>query len=115
MLNDRHLGGRGSFMVEISGPCTRPWRISTPACTGAGLGKTLHSNSKAGFIHHVEHDLHALVFLAEEVAYAIVLLTEIQGGCGRSVDSQLMFNCHAVNVVVHEAAVFDPYLGQRRC
>jgi hypothetical protein len=77
------------------------------------MHKGLKAHAQAGFVHHVEHDFHALVLLAQQEAAAPAFAAQGHGGADAAVDAHFLFDAGADNIVaVAQGAVrVDPVLG----
>ncbi len=67
---------------------------------GAGNGQSLHADAQTGLVHHLEHDLHALPFFAQEEAHAFAVVAEAERAGRGTLDAHLVLDTGAVDVIV---------------
>ena len=70
----------------------------------------------AGLIHHLEHDLHSLALLAENLGVAVAIVAETERAGRARANAHLVFNTGGLYVVSSaEGAIFIRYeLGHDR-
>jgi len=80
MVHDRYAGRIG-ILHPFHGSPLDPLLgvLQRMQIGGAGMGQALHAHKQPGFVHHSKHDSHPGILLAEEVADAVVIFTEIEG------------------------------------
>ena len=74
---------------------------------GGGMGQGLQAGPQSGAVHHLEHDLHALLLFAQQVADALAFGPQRHAAGGAGVDAVFFLHTGADDVVaVSQAAVF---------
>jgi len=94
--------------------------------SGGRHGKTLDTHKCPGFVHHLKHCGHALVFFAEKGADARSFVSQSQGAGSITVNAHLFFKTGAYHIVEftqgavfinqvfgHQEQGYSP--GARRC
>jgi hypothetical protein len=75
--------------------------------SGGRHGKTLDTHKCPGFVHHLKHCGHALVFFAEKGADARSFVSQSQGAGSITVNAHLFFKTGAYHIVEFtQGAVF---------
>jgi len=64
-----------------------------------GASHALHAHADARLVHHAEHEADAAAFLADDPAFALLLVAEVEHAGGRSMDAHFFFGLGADHVV----------------
>ncbi|MBA7588048.1 hypothetical protein ES708_30096 [subsurface metagenome] len=104
----RILPGEGGFTLN---PLLRV--LDGMFIGGRGDALALDTNIQPGLVHHPEHDLHAGLFLTEELADTVAVLAKIQRRRGRRPDTHLVFEVPRGDIVWFPQAsvIVDTNLG----
>ena len=115
-----HIGvfdDRRRFALGGTDGTTLPTLLGKASCQLQGPlrdGEPLDADAQAGIVHHREHDPHALVLLADEVAHGALTSVSIRHDTGRAgMEAELVLDGHTGEVVAlaDAAVVVDEELG----
>ena len=93
-----------------------PGIVDRQQVSGGSVGHGLQSGAHSGVIDHVEHDLHALTFLTEQIADTLSLAAQRHAAGGAGMNAVLFFDVRADDViaVADTAVIIDKKFGDQK-